>query len=149
MNSTVATIDGSNFTCECVEGYNGRYCELEVNLCVNVTCQNRGVCTTAAHVWKCNCLDSSLYYGEHCEYKTTRLRIREILSKSFASVAIGAIVTTCGFVIIMDILKYAFNIDPVLGERESYRKRREELKRARQPIRQQGPRFALRFKYVS
>lgn len=148
-NSTVTSNNGSSFTCECTEGYNGRYCELEINLCVNITCENRGVCSTIRFQWYCYCLDSSLYYGEYCQYKTNKLRIREILSKSFASIAIGVIITTCGFVIIMDILKYAFNIDPVIGERESYRQRREDLKRARRPIRHRGPRFALRFEYVS
>ena len=149
MNSVVTSNNGWNFTCECIEGYNGRYCELAADLCVNITCKNRGICTTVDQAWKCYCLDSSLYYGDYCQYKTMKLQIREILSKSFASVAIGAIVTTCGFVILMDILKYAFNIDPVMGERESYRKRCEDLKRARQPVRQHGPKFALRFKYVS
>ena len=77
------------------------------------------------------------------------MKIREILSKSFASIAIAVIVTTCTLVVIMDILKYAFHIDPVEYERESYRKRREERRRARRPPREDHMKLALRFEYVA
>ena len=149
VNSTVSTNNGSNFKCECVEGYNGVYCQLKVNLCSNITCENRGTCQTVELQWKCLCLDSSLYYGDYCQFKTTKLQIREILSKSFASIAIGAIIATCTFIAVMDILKYAFHIDPVERERESYRRRREERRRARRPIKNNQPKIALRFQYVS
>ena len=148
-NSTVSSDNGSNFRCECVVGYDGKYCELETNLCDNVTCENKGICETVQLKWKCLCLDSSLYYGDYCQFKTTKLKIREILSKSFASIAIAVIVTTCTLVVVMDILKYAFHIDPVEYERESYRKRREERRRARRPPREDHMKLALRFEYVA
>jgi hypothetical protein len=100
-------------------------------------------------MWKCLCLDSSLYYGDYCQFKTGKLELREILSKSFASIAIGIIISTCTFIVVMDILKYIFHIDPVAYERESYRKRREEQRRARRPIKNNEPKLALRFQYVS
>jgi hypothetical protein len=100
-------------------------------------------------MWKCYCLDPSLYYGDLCQFKTTKLQIHEILSKSFASIAIGAIVTTCTFIVIMDVLKYFFHIDPVEYERESYRRRIQERRRARRPIKNNIPKLALRFQYVS
>lgn len=150
MNQTVSINNGSTFRCACVEGYDGVYCELQVDLCVNITCQNRGICSTTDFRWECLCLDSTLYYGEYCQYKTNRLKLLEILSKSFASIAIAAIVTTCTFVIIMDVLKYFFHIDPVEYERESYRKRKEERRRARRGVKDNHmPKFALRFQYVS
>lgn len=77
------------------------------------------------------------------------MKIREILSKSFASIAIAVIVTTCAFVVIMDVLKYAFRIDPVEYERESYRKRREERRQARRPPKDDQMKLALRFEYVT
>jgi hypothetical protein len=149
MNNTVATNNGSNFRCECVEGYDGIHCQLQIDLCGNITCENRGVCLTTDFMWKCVCLDSSLYYGDYCQFQTSKLMIREILSKSFASIAIAVISTTCAFIVIMDILKYCFRIDPVEYERESYRKRLAERRRARRQNKRKGPRFALRFQYVS
>ena len=149
MNGTVGLNNGSNFRCECVDGYNGVYCQLQVDLCSNITCENRGMCFTVDFMWKCLCLDTSLYYGDYCQFKTNKLVIREILSKSFASIAIGVISTTCGFILIMDILKYFFHIDPVEYERESYRKRLDERRRARRQIKEREPKFALRFQYVT
>jgi hypothetical protein len=107
------------------------------------------MCETVELTWKCICLDSTLYYGAYCQYATGKLKLREILSKSFASIAIGTMITTCTFIVIMDILKYAFNIDPVEAERESYRKRLEDRRRARRSTRNYEPKLALRFQYVS
>jgi hypothetical protein len=148
-NGTVSSNNGSNFKCECTEGYDGVYCELTVDLCANITCENRGMCQTYDLIWKCLCLDPSLYYGDYCQYETGKLKLHIILSKSFASIAIGAIITTCTLVVVMDVLKYAFNIDPVAYERESYRRRMEERRRARRPIISGEPKLALRFQYVS
>jgi hypothetical protein len=95
------------------------------------------------------CLDPKLYYGTYCQYTTGKLKLQEILSKSFAWIAIGMIIGTCTFIVIMDILRYAFDIDPVQGEREGYRKRLEERRRARRRTRHHGPKIALRFQYLS
>ncbi|CAF2139823.1 unnamed protein product [Rotaria magnacalcarata] len=149
INATIASIDGLNFKCECIEGYDGTYCELGIDLCVNITCENRGICQTVAMQWKCSCLDSAYYYGDLCQFKTNKLKIREILSSSFAFIAIGVISVTCGFVVVMDVLKYVFHIDPVECERDNYRKRREAQRRARRPIKPNQTKIALRFQYVS
>ncbi|CAF1317461.1 unnamed protein product [Rotaria sp. Silwood1] len=149
INSNVSSTDGTNFKCECIQGYNGIYCELSVDLCGNITCEHDGICQTVESVWKCLCVESTYYYGDYCQFKTTTLKVKEILSKSFASIAIGAIITTCAFVIVMDVLKYVFHIDPVATERDNYRKRREEQRRARRPIKNNQWKLALRFQYVS
>lgn len=99
--------------------------------------------------WKCLCLNSDYYYGDLCQYKTTKLRVREIISKSFALIAIAVISSTCAFIIIMDVLKYVFHIDPVAFERDNYRKRCEALRRAKRPIKMHGTKIALRFQYIS
>lgn len=149
MNSSVLTTDGAKFLCECILGYEGVYCETRTNFCQGVKCQNDGICQIVEAAWQCLCLDTSFYYGDYCQYKTLKLKIKEILSKSFASIAIGAIVTTCTFVVIMDVLKYFFHIDPVGSERDNYRKRREARRRARQKPKKEQQNVALRFQYVS
>jgi len=145
VNSTISGGNGASFHCDCEEGYNGINCELSVDLCGNITCLNNGICQTIDMKWKCICLDSSFYYGDYCQFQTSSLKIREALSRSLASVAISVIAVTCSFVILMDILKYVFHVDPVEDVREKYRKQKEEAKRA---AKLKEPRIAIRFQYV-
>ncbi len=149
LNTTIGSNNSSDFRCICVEGYDGVYCQLQIDLCGNITCENHGICITTDLIWKCLCLDPTLYYGEYCQYKTKKLIVREILSKSFALIAILVMSATCAFIIIMDILKYCFDIDPVEYERESYRRRLAERRRARRRMKHKRPKIALRFQYVS
>ncbi len=69
------------------------------------------------------------YSGAHCEYFATGIIIRQYVSKTFGYVAIIALSTVAGFVIIMDILKYGFGIDPVQKERELIRRKHALLER--------------------
>ncbi|CAF1499768.1 unnamed protein product, partial [Adineta steineri] len=60
--------------------------------------------------------------------------------------AIVALVLTCSFVIIMDILKYVFKIDPVKAERL----KQLQAKRAAKPKpKPKAPNVAIRFQYVA
>jgi hypothetical protein len=95
-------------------------------MCLNITCQNKGHCVSSNLSWSCHCLDPFLYYGRYCEHKSTSLLTKEILSKSFASVAITAIIVVMLFVVIMDILKYGFGIDPVDRERQLMKSKQEK-----------------------
>lgn len=83
--------------------------------------------------------------------------MKEFVARSFAGVAIGAISTVLGFVIIMDVLKYFFHIDPVLDERRLYQENEEKRRRERQNRRREQERrhlnpqqrtMAVRFQYV-
>jgi len=58
--------------------------------------------------------------------KSSSLKQKELLSKSFAIIAIVALSCVVAFVIIMDILKYVFNIDPVDRERRRLRLENEK-----------------------
>ena len=133
------------FYCECRSGYTGTYCELIIDLCGNITCANKGICQTINMAWQCTCLDSSLFYGDYCQFQTNFLLIRKALSRSFASIAITIIFSTCSFIVLMDILKYVFHIDPAKAERQRYRKRQEERK---QSPKSSSPKVAIRFQYI-
>jgi hypothetical protein len=61
--------------------------------------------------YSCECLIGS-YSGRYCEITAKRIIIFKSVSKSFAYIAIIALVSVAIFVIIMDILKYCFGIDP-------------------------------------
>lgn len=86
------------------------------------------------------------YYGDYCQFETTALKIKQAVAKSFASVAITAILLTLSFILIMDILKYVFKIDPVRFERRRLWQKRQ---RAKHPSRTRAPKVAVRFQYVA
>ncbi|CAF4027943.1 unnamed protein product, partial [Rotaria sordida] len=124
----------STFNCICNEGWQGINCESMINFCDNVTCWNKGVCRSLLSNYQCKCLGDS-YYGRRCEFTSLRIKIYKIVSKSFAYVAIIAISSVAMFVIIMDILKYCFGIDPTCEDLERYR--REKRAKKRKPVIQQ------------
>jgi hypothetical protein len=96
--------------------------------------------------WKCICLDPTYYYGNYCQFETNTLQVRKVLSRSFASIAITVLVFTCSFILLMDILKYVFHVDPVKTESEKSQKQKEEGKRA---VKSNVPKVAIRFQYIS
>ncbi|CAF1414561.1 unnamed protein product [Didymodactylos carnosus] len=149
VNKTISVNSTNNFHCECVEGYDGVHCELEVDDCSNVTCQNHGFCVSTLNSWHCICLDTNYYNGVYCQYKSQSLIIKEWVAKSFAIVAIGSIIAVCLFVIIMDVMKYVFKIDPVY-ENEKLRKARyrRDHPRKPKPVQVDNKTLALRFQYV-
>lgn len=98
-----------------------------INYCDNVTCQNRGICRPSLFNFSCECLYG--YSGQYCETETTTLAVYQIVSTSFAYVAIIAMGAVVTFVVVMDILKYCFGIDPVEEEREKMRQERRAKKR--------------------
>jgi hypothetical protein len=97
--------------------------------------------------WQCICLDT-FYYGNYCEFETTTLKVRNVINKSCAYIAITVLVVTISFFVIMDILKYVFGIDPVAPERERLRRQKLEKQRAAQ-LNASQPKVALRFQYVA
>lgn len=129
INETISG-DKTRFKCICLEGYFGTNCQVIEDLCVDIKCENKAVCKSALGTWKCKCLDESLYYGTYCEHASDTLVAKQILSKSFATVAIAAIAAVYSFVLIMDILKYIFGVDPVDRERHFMKleERKEHVK---------------------
>ena len=58
-------IDGDNdFTCHCIHGYEGVYCEIDTDDCEQVDC-NQGTCFD--HVGNFTCLCPAGFDGEFCE----------------------------------------------------------------------------------
>ena len=118
-------------------------CEASINYCQNVTCENKGVCRSLFLNYTCECLTSG-FSGRHCEIIGHQTRVYQILSKSFASVAIAAIVTLVVFVLVMDVLKYVFGIDVTAAESREIRRqmllRKKKLK--------MKPPLIVRFIYI-
>ncbi len=93
-----------------------------------MTCLNNGICRPLPLDYKCECL-SSYYSGRHCENVATSIVVRRYISKGIGYIAIIALATVVGFVIIMDVLKYVCGIDPVRRERDQIRRGRALLER--------------------
>ena len=131
----------TEFVCICADGWTNRYCETKVNYCHNISCQNGGICRPLFRDYRCECVSSS-YSGRHCEITTSALIARKTLSRSFGYIAIICISIVIGFIVILDILKYFFRIDPVRGARERLRRRYIQKKKKK-------PGVAVRFVYVN
>ena len=69
------------------------------------------------------------------------------MSKSFAFIAITAIVALFVFVIVMDVLKYGFKIDPVDRERQFLMM--EERKRQLKKNRRRRRKNAVKIYYIA
>jgi hypothetical protein len=119
-----------------------------IDMCANITCQNKGICISSYPSWKCECINEAYYYGEYCEHKHTSLIVRQVLSKSFASIAIIAIVSVFLFVITMDVLKYVFNIDPVDRERRLM-KLEQEKNQFKKREKKRPKKITLKYMHVS
>ena len=112
---TCHTTVKQSFLCLCVNGWRGDRCESQVNLCREVQCLNGGVCRPSFLSYTCECLGES-FSGRHCEITSRETILRQRLSKSFAYIAIIAMISVAVLVVTMDVLKYAFGIDPVKEE---------------------------------
>ena len=110
-----------------------------INYCGNNTCLNGGVCQSSLLNYSCLCLTGS-YSGQFCEVTERTIVTRQIVSKSFAYIAIVAIIGAAMFIVTMDVLKYCFGIDPV--DRKRRPKKSEKRKKRKKPVQ------IIRFKYV-
>lgn len=133
----------SDFECFCQTGWTGRYCERMIDHCVTNPCLNNGVCRSLLRNYSCECLGSS-YSGRHCEIISQTITTYRSISMSFSLIALISLALVAIFVIVMDVLKYVFGIDPVKKERQTLRsqQRKRLLKRKHHPV-------AIRFVYVN
>ena len=121
-------MNDTHFFCNCSEGRTGVHCESQIDYCYNVTCLNKGICQSLPFDYKCQCTSSS-FSGRHCENIAKSVIVYQYTSKAFAFIAILPLSIVVGFIIIMDMLKYGFGIDPAREERDRLRRRRLQLAR--------------------
>jgi hypothetical protein len=88
-----------------------------------VTCLNKGICRPLLLGYDCECLSGTS--GHHCEQVATSIIIRQAVAKSFAYIAIIAMSTVAGFVIVFDTIKYVFGIDVTRKERDEIRRKQK------------------------
>ena len=133
----------TTFVCSCQTGWEDLQCQTKINYCANITCLNNGVCQPLFRGYRCLCLGES-YFGEHCETTANQLVFRQTVSRSFTFVAIIAITSVLLFIVVLDVLKYCFGIDPMKKtlQTKKYKKKAKKKKKKK-------PSVAIRFVYVN
>ena len=63
--NSATCIGGSDYSCECLTGYDGQNCENEINECSSDPCLNGATCIDNIGSYTCTCLDG--YNGDSCE----------------------------------------------------------------------------------
>jgi hypothetical protein len=123
------------FNCICTDDWKGTHCETKIIYCSNITCQNNGVCRPLLSNYTCECLGES-YSGRHCEITASKIIIFGIVSKSVAYIAVIAMASVAMFVLIMDLLKYCFNIDLTCEELKEIRRKKQAKRetKKRKPV---------------
>ena len=54
------------YECNCNSGYTGDYCQINIDECENIECQNGGMCQDLINAFECQCQNG--YNGTICEY---------------------------------------------------------------------------------
>ena len=53
---TCTPMEPLNFTCQCVVGFTGLMCEVNINDCVSATCPTNSMCLDGNNTFECMCL---------------------------------------------------------------------------------------------
>ena len=127
--------------CSCEHGWTGEFCEKRIDYCANVTCENNAPCRSSFLNFTCECLTEN-YSGQYCEIVSTKLATLQFVSKSFGYIAILFLLLVIGFIVLMDVLKYGFGLDPTKHELERIRREKARKRKQHRPVIQ-------RFHYVN
>ena len=96
--------------CACPAGFRGEHCEENINDCAGILCSKRGICQDAINNYTCICFDG--FYGEHCQETETETMLLQVVSKSFAVVAMLLIASIAALVVASDIHTYVTRRKP-------------------------------------
>ncbi len=130
----------TTFLCLCESGWNGIYCEIEIDYCENITCNNNGICRSLFLNYTCECFGTS-YTGRNCQITSTKTVVYQTVSKTVSYIAIIVLISVAMFIVILDVLKYCFGIDVTKVESKKIQKKKQMIKRK--------PPLIIRFVYVN
>lgn len=90
QNDAICVSDSDVPTCECHEGYEGRYCETNIDDCKPNPCSNNGSCTDLIGGYECDCSGTG-FYGSNCD-----IDIDECLTENISCGGQGTCINTKG-----------------------------------------------------
>ncbi|KAI8512856.1 calcium ion binding [Branchiostoma belcheri] len=65
QNNATCQDQANGFTCQCVPGYTGTLCEIDIDECSSAPCQNQATCQDQINSFTCQCVPG--YTGTLCE----------------------------------------------------------------------------------
>ena len=137
---TCQNLANGTVLCQCIAGREGSRCQRRTDFCINVRCENDGVCQSRSVTYRCLCV-SDLYSGVYCEIVSWKIKMYRICALTIACVAIAMIIGCATYIVTMDVLKYGFGIDAAKVTRT---KKTEK----RRPKQKQFP-VAIHHRYVN
>lgn len=70
QNNGTCRENDTAYECNCVPGFSGRNCDVEINQCFSISCENNSTCgRVSAGQYRCHCTQG--YTGSRCEFLQT------------------------------------------------------------------------------
>ena len=88
-------IDGEeDYTCNCLDDYKGKNCEIKINGCDSDPCLNGGICTNTESSYICNC-ENTGFEGTNCENNINECENNPCLNGGTCTDGVNSFTCTC------------------------------------------------------
>uniref|UniRef100_A0A8C1WN15 Notch receptor 3 n=1 Tax=Cyprinus carpio TaxID=7962 RepID=A0A8C1WN15_CYPCA len=88
----ICTCPGS-FQCQCGRGYTGPRCEIDINECLSMPCQNDATCLDRIGEFTCICMPG--YQGKYCEVDVDECESNPCVNDGICRDAVNGFTCTC------------------------------------------------------
>ncbi len=103
-----------------------------------MTCFNQGICQASLLNYTCQCIDESILWNN----SNVHIVVCQTVWKSFAYIVIITMLIVAMFIIILDVLKYCFHINPAGNKSEQIQQKKWKKEIMK-------PSMAIRFIYIN
>ncbi|CAH1798747.1 unnamed protein product [Owenia fusiformis] len=93
LNSGTCTDGDNSYTCTCISGYEGLYCDVDTDECSSNPCLNGGTCTDEVNGYTCTCVPG--YEGVECAINTDECSSNPCLNGGTCTDEVNGYTCTC------------------------------------------------------